>query len=45
MIVSFNRKSYFNQILKFRLLDVIIGSAIGFIVISLIVIKKQFNKL
>lgn len=45
MIVSFNRKSYFNQILKFRLLDVIIGSAIVFIATSFIVIKKQFNKL
>lgn len=45
MIVSLNRGSYFNQILKFRLLDVIIGSAIGFIVISLIVIAKRFNKL
>lgn len=45
MIVDLNRGSYFNQILKFRLLDVIIGSAISFIAISLIVIEKRFNKL
>lgn len=45
MIVSLNQGNSFNQILKFRLLDVIIGSTIGFIAISLIVIKKRFHQL